>query len=78
MSHEKKEEQQFKEDLKANEAASDKLDKELNEKNPPIETHQFKEVKPKPVKTEKQLILEEYGGLESNVPVNSHYWQLKI
>lgn len=29
------------------------------------------------VLTEKQRILEEYGGLESNVPVTSRYWKLK-
>lgn len=27
-----------------------------------------------PVKSRKQMILEEYGGLESNVPINSAYW----
>ena len=30
-----------------------------------------------PAKTIKQMILEEYGGLESNVPINSPYWTMK-
>jgi len=36
------------------------------------------EVKPlPPAKTIKQMILEEYGGLESDVPINSPYWTMK-
>jgi len=30
-----------------------------------------------PQKTVRQMILEEYGGLESNVPINSPYWTMK-
>lgn len=30
-----------------------------------------------PPKTARQMILEEYGGLESNVPINSPYWSMK-
>lgn len=32
---------------------------------------------PVPQKSAKQLILEEHGGLESNVPINSAYWTSK-
>ena len=30
---------------------------------------------PKVIKTRKQAILDSYGGLESNVPINSPYWK---
>lgn len=39
---------------------------------PPEVLEEFKT----PAKTRKQMILEEYGGLESNVPINSAYWQI--
>lgn len=61
-------EKQFSKDLKANEDASDKLDKELNDSSSVKE--EFK-------KSRKQEILDEYDGLESNVPLNSEYWNLK-
>lgn len=28
-------------------------------------------------KTPKQLILEQHGGVESNIPINSGYWHMK-
>lgn len=31
----------------------------------------------RPTKTRKQMILEQHGGLESNVPITSIYWKLK-
>lgn len=60
---------QYETDLKANEDASDKLDKELNKNFKPELTVE--------TKTPKQRILKEYGGLESNIPLFHHYWQLK-
>jgi len=32
---------------------------------------------PKPEKSKKQQILDEHDGLESNIPLNSEYWNLK-
>lgn len=105
MSNEK--EKQFEKDLRANQEASDRLDKELNAplSNHPgkdnLEINQVKSTvagnelppanvpppvvntivgsKPvtKVVKSRKQEILEEYGGVRSNVPINHpEFWNL--
>jgi len=41
-----------------------------------IESNKDDLVKESGFDTEKNKILKEYGGLESNVPVNSKYWKL--
>lgn len=91
-------EKQFEKDLRANEDASDKLDRELNAKNePPIPAKVVPTSMPPPptvpapvvntvvgskpvthvVKTRKQEILEEYGGVRTNVPINHpEFWNL--
>lgn len=110
MSKSEDEKEQFARDLKANEDASDKLDKELNKPAVPsvtfnpfakkgepdavitmdipddakigeivegsVSEKEEDEHKGPPQISMKQQILEEHGGLESDVPINSPYWKL--
>lgn len=52
-------------------------------KKKPVRKERFNKTKPLveeeavETKSEKQKILDEYGGLESDVPLNSPYWNLK-
>lgn len=48
---------------------------EVTKAEEPKDDIKVEEVKPN--KTAKQTILEQYGGLESNVPINSGYWNMK-
>lgn len=44
-----------------------------------VEVKEIEIKPPAPVKvSKKQEILDSYGGLESNVPINSAYWKLKF
>lgn len=49
------------------EAVEEALDKSVEHKVTVVKT----------TKSAKQAILDQYGGIESNVPINSAYWNLK-
>lgn len=63
-------------------AETKKVSKVVDEKEDDGVIHKLAPERVEPVdrsigKTPKQLILEQHGGVESNIPINSGYWHMK-